>query len=1231
MRQLTWVSFQADPSRDDSSYHRLLCGIRGEKPGFKPNTPRFLQAAGTDTTIMPRGLRSFESEDHEWFLNLVPGPRDPRGLPSSIRFWKGCLEQIDSERTFKVGLILGPSGCGKSSLVKAGLIPALAEFVVPVYVEATSDTSEERLLRALQKAVDGLPSGLSLTDTVAHLQRSPDLLAGRKVVIFLDQFEQYLHATPSDEQKDLVDALRECDGGKLQCVAMVRDDFITPVTRFIKQLEVRLADDRNYAMVDLFDKRHAKKVLALFGRAFGALPKSGNLRREQDAFLDQAVFGLAEGDYVICVRLALFAQMVRAKEWTPATLKAVGGAHGVGAAFLEDSFVAKTAPLENRRHQKAAREVLGALLPEPVTDIRGAMKSRQQLLEKSGYARRPDEFDELLEVLDTKLRLVTPTEAIVVDSEDAAPEQPPEPAKYYQLTHDYLVPSLREWLTRKKKESWRGRSELRLAERSSLWNDKQENRHLPRWWEYLNIRLLTHPARWTGPQRKMMDKAGRVHLMRAAILAAIIVLAFWAGYELNGRVQARALVDSLISAQEDAIPGIVGNLQPYRRWARPRLRKLLESEPQTPQERRQQLHVRLALVPEDRGQVSALLEELLEAEVEYIGVIRDALNPYRPNVVGNLWDRLQDASEAPESRFRAGLALAGFATHSDRWRDEDRRFLAEQLVSSNPDHQTRLREYLSPVGKDLIDELERLFADSQVPETWQITAANALADFARKDKRRLAHLLTLATSAQYSVLYPLIEEGRDQAAIGQLRDSAAMQPDENLRPLGRVDLGRSRAGAAITLLRGGEWQGALAALRVQDDPESQTQFVHRCRGCGVRPQQLLECLQNTLKARAEMTGASRKTEERVLFGLLLALGEFGLDELPEDRREPLVKQLGEWYRSDPASAIHGVCGWLLRHWDQESLAREVDQTPVSYDPGREWYTLKIDTSAPDSSDVKPSGDSTGGSLYLTFIVFPPGEYEIGSPEDEPRRDSDETRHTVQITRAFAVLDREVTREEYEAFAASYPKYGLPVDKHSPTPQHPMVGPNWYKAVRFCRWLTTQAGMSEQEQACADPASLDEQQFPVDPSAYGAPRNWPLRLDRPGFRLPTEAEWEIACRGGVRVGYGFGGDAGLLHWYGWFHDNSNEQVHVPRSLRPNLRGVFDMHGNVLEWCHDWYGDYVAEDVEYPQRAIEGAYRVLRGGCIAYDAKHCRAAFRSKVDPGIQLSVLGFRVAAVPPSQ
>jgi eukaryotic-like serine/threonine-protein kinase len=124
-----------------------------------PITPRQTHSDCRSIKIVPKGLRSFDEQDADFFLELLPGPRDREGLPEGVRFWKGKIEQIDPDRTFKVGLIYGPSGCGKSSLVKAGLLPRLEKHVLPVYVEATPEETEARLLRGVRKACPELSRG----------------------------------------------------------------------------------------------------------------------------------------------------------------------------------------------------------------------------------------------------------------------------------------------------------------------------------------------------------------------------------------------------------------------------------------------------------------------------------------------------------------------------------------------------------------------------------------------------------------------------------------------------------------------------------------------------------------------------------------------------------------------------------------------------------------------------------------------------------------------------------------------------------------------------------------------------------------------------------------------------------------------------------------------------------------------------------------------------------------
>ncbi len=597
-----------------------------------PSTSRQSDSDQRPIKIVPRGLRSFDEHDAAFFLELLPGPRDRDGLPDSIQFWKRKIEQIDPDLTFRVGLIYGPSGCGKSSLVRAGLLPRLGKHVLPVYVEATPDETEARLLKGLRKVCAEPPRELGLTDSLASLPRGLVLSPERKMLLVLDQFEQWLHSKRGQGNTELVAALRHCDGEHVQAVVLVRDDFWMGATRFMRELEIRLVEGENSAAVDLFDLDHARKVLVAFGRAFGKLPEnSSDASNEQKDFLKESVNGLAEEGKVISVRLALFAEMMKGKPWTPSTLKEVGGTKGVGVTFLEETFSASTAAPEHRLHQKAAQAVLKALLPESGTDIKGQMRSRPELVEASGYANRPSDFADLIHILDPELRLITPTDPEGSSSES---QQTPPSGQYYQLTHDYLVHSLRNWLTRKQRETRRGRAELRLAERSASWNAKPENRHLPSLLEWLRIRALTDTAHWTEPQRKMMRQAARTHGWRSALaLAAMIALAA-AGIVLRNRVAERqeatrieGLVGRLVSAEPSQVPDIVKQLDANPGAAAPLLARLVSGKAETPDEKRAQLHARLASVSRDPSQAEPLVEELLTGKITYVLPIRQLLRP----------------------------------------------------------------------------------------------------------------------------------------------------------------------------------------------------------------------------------------------------------------------------------------------------------------------------------------------------------------------------------------------------------------------------------------------------------------------------------------------------------------------------------------------------------------------------------------------------------------------------
>ena len=192
---------------------------------------------------------------------------------------------MDPDKTFSVGVIYGPSGCGKSSLVKAGMLPRLADSVIRIYVEATANDTEARLLRELRKHVPNLSTDLALPESMRALQEGQFDQRSKKVLIVIDQFEQWLHAKRLEEATELVQALGHCDGRRVQAIVMVRVDFWMALTRFMGKLGIELHQGQNFVAVDLFDQDHAWKVLTLFGQAFGKVSDTlDNLTKEQRAF-----------------------------------------------------------------------------------------------------------------------------------------------------------------------------------------------------------------------------------------------------------------------------------------------------------------------------------------------------------------------------------------------------------------------------------------------------------------------------------------------------------------------------------------------------------------------------------------------------------------------------------------------------------------------------------------------------------------------------------------------------------------------------------------------------------------------------------------------------------------------------------------------------------------------------------------------------------------------------------
>jgi formylglycine-generating enzyme required for sulfatase activity len=400
----------------------------------------------------------------------------------------------------------------------------------------------------------------------------------------------------------------------------------------------------------------------------------------------------------------------------------------------------------------------------------------------------------------------------------------------------------------------------------------------------------------------------------------------------------------------------------------------------------------------------------------------------------------------------------------------------------------------------------------------------------------------------------------------------------------RVRLGRTRAAAACTLLRYAGSDGILGQLTTAGDPEFAAQFAHQAKRRGV-PAALL----------AGMLAEAPTADSR--FHLLMALGGYGRESFPsgEDYGR-LRERLLALHAEDPDPGVHSAALWLDRRW--ESVLEGPGQS-APYDPSgrRGWFTA-----APHGTE-------------LAFSVFRPGALVTGSPDSERERSSYESpRRETRITRPFALCTAQVTRGEFETFMAETGRHGLPdISEWSDKPVEPVVAPTWYESADFCEWLTARIRTHTRDVPYTDD---------VDDHAVLAP-GWE------GFRLPTEAEWEYACRARTVTAYSFGSDRRLLDEYAWTARNSGLKTHQAGMLRPNPAGLFDIHGQCWEWCSDWYALYGAVPATDPAGPERGDRRVLRGGCWNLGPRYARSACRNAHIPSNRNYYITFRLALTVP--
>ena len=246
----------------------------------------------------------------------------------------------------------------------------------------------------------------------------------------------------------------------------------------------------------------------------------------------------------------------------------------------------------------------------------------------------------------------------------------------------------------------------------------------------------------------------------------------------------------------------------------------------------------------------------------------------------------------------------------------------------------------------------------------------------------------------------------------------------------------------------------------------------------------------------------------------------------------------------------------------------------------------------DSGQHK-QGNIRTNSIGMKLVWIPPGDFDMGSDEGISN-ENERPVHPVRISKGFWMGRTEVTRGQYKAVMNARPWSGQKNVNVQESDNYPAEYVRWNDAVNFCRKLSIREGGT--------------------------------------YRLPTEAEWEYACRAGTKTAYSFGDSQLSLGEYAWFEENAydigEEYAHPVAQKKPNAFGLYDMHGNVWEWCSDWYNKdcYSNSPNADPMGPDTGSSRVFRGGSWYFKSRNCRSVSRSGFSPMLTFMSSGFRIVA-----
>jgi serine/threonine protein kinase len=1132
----------------------------------------FIKGPGDSLTearkeFIPRGLRSFTKDDSDFFLDLLPGQRNRDGIPESIRFWQMRIKTtLQSDGEMPVGILFGPSGSGKSSFVKAGLLPNLDNSVAEIYIEATQRDTEVRLLKELRRRIPELPADLALP-TILHGMSKGDWLPEGKTKWFIvfDQFEQRLSRSDDFESAQLVKALRYCNGDQLQCLLLVRDDFMMGLSRFMDALELDFREGENAQAIDLFDTKHARKILVKIGQAFEKLPKDeGELTPAQQEFLDKAIEQLAIDGQIICVHLTLFAEMFRHRPWTAEELSEVGGVAGTGEKFLEFAFGPSARDKRLRLNREASQKILEALLPGGSSDIRGAMRTESEFQAASGLANAPQVFHELIKALDTQLKLITRADPNVSIGEEGYSAQSETGGAWYQLTHDYLVPSIRSWLDQSLGMTRQGRAKLRIRSLSLLVEPNQTPKYLPTNLEWLAWRFLVPSKELTEKEYLVMQVAGR-RFGRQGLLAAGVLLIFaLAGLGLWRQIQHQQLVnsvkqtiDNLMNQDVELAPDQVRELTKYPQLAEAHLQKRIAGPERTS---RQQLRLMMGLLPFEPRMFRTLEESVVseDATPEDVRAVVTVLSEHQPSLIPDFSSFFDDVALNPRQRLRALSADILYRRGEGDW-SAQAGLIATALPQESVNFVDAWLSNLSLARDDFREQMIKIFSRVEGPGQAKVLAL-AITRFHDQPAELIdifEVLLRDASEARYDAILTTVEDLGLAASFASRLDSSLRQTKQ-CRDDADAQLKQARQEKAdieneIKNILENQENGPPDPSKVKELRDNLASISATCNALGKElkeqrilvaeqalalfrlghPETLLEIFASGVSDPQAIIAITSATPERVrLFQLRQLYEQQGLAEFGQlNVRRSVLQSLA--FHADEAydDVLERWLGEIAYHhaiFDPDACCfstSELILRRLKTGDQPVWRATRR-----DASEGGLLGNVFIDKLGLSFSVF-----EEDRPGHPPGK--------------FGIAMNELSGSEIADFLREKKLY----NRISSNPMEPfsiVELDDFVIIFKFCNWLTDKNGLPPESRCYLNGSK------PTELKDFIAELNG-------GYRLPNLNEWEIASRSYENFTALRNRNKTCLLEYAWLLDNCDGETKPIALKLPLENGLFDAIGNHCE--------------------------------------------------------------------